>query len=778
MRLAQSITLAVAATVSAYSFNSAHASDLQTASSAIESYIVKFNEPGLLYYNGGVSGIRATAPEANGQRKLDASSAAAIQYRDHLKSVRAGYMNAILGAIGRVPEVEHDYDVMYNGLALKLSAADADKIRQLDFVQSIELGGEYELGTDSGPAFIGAPAVWDGTSTFGNMPTRGEGVVVGVIDSGANSDHPSFANDASCGFSAGSPKLLSAKDCTQPSCVGGDPEDTSTVSGGHGVHTASTAAGNALMAGILVNGVELPFNISGVAPCAAVRTYKACEMTCDGADLQAALQEAILDGVDVVNYSISGGTSPWNDFDRNFLDMVNADIYVAASAGNTRTATPDPVGAVNHRGPWVMTVANSSHDRIVAFDVDIAGGPQDSGAIPGTGVGFPDGATIDDVAVALSLGSELGCNNPDTTNPFAPNSMDGQIALISRGACSFEEKVTNATEVGATGVIIYNNAPGLPIVMGGLEPTTIPAAMVSNPNGVAIRDFLIGTPAAQMTVTGPAVRITDPAFGDILNASSLRGPQETFDVTKPDITGPGTNIFAAVGAVDGEFGFLSGTSMSSPHLAGAGALVRAANPTWTPMEIKSAIQLTASRDGFSDDSTTPWDADEVGNGRVDLNNAAISGLVMNETFANFLASNPASGGNPRTLNLPSMRRIDCPGQCAWTRTVRNTLASAQDWNVQIEAPAGVHLRVVPDTFSFTGNTAETQEITIFATMLTTITAVENIVFGRVNLVPATTSVRGANVPEASMTVAITGTEAPGMPTADMLMIDSMEDISE
>ena len=108
--------------------------------------------------------------------------------------------------------------------------------------------------------------------------------------------------------------------------------------------------------------------------------------------------------------------------------------------------------------------------------------------------------------------------------------------------------------------------------------------------------------------------------------------------------------------------------------------------------------------------------------------------------------------------------------------VRNTLATPQTWVANVEAPPGVHLRVVPDTFSFSGNTAETQEVTIFATMLTTIPNVAGITFGRVNFAPAPT--RGDPPPEASLTVAITGTVAPGAPSADMLLIDSLETISE
>lgn len=99
-------------------------------------------------------------------------------------------------------------------------------------------------------------------------------MVIGVLDGGANSDHPSFANDPNCGFSAMLPKQISAVDCGQPLCVGGTPEDTGTT--GHGVHTSSTAGGNALSTPLNVVGVDLKFNISGVAPCARIRHYKVC----------------------------------------------------------------------------------------------------------------------------------------------------------------------------------------------------------------------------------------------------------------------------------------------------------------------------------------------------------------------------------------------------------------------------------------------------------------------------------------------------------------------
>ncbi len=719
-------------------------------SSRVETYIVRFPEPGLMYYAGGVERLPATAPATLGSRKVDGRSPSALAYSAHLRNAQEAHLNTMASILQRPLPMLQSYWVAFNGVAVDLTAAEADALRALPEISRIEPAGVYELSTDAGPAFIGAPSVWSGSSVPGGIGTRGAGVVVGVIDSGANSDHPSFANDASCGFGAPNPKLLSARDCNQASCIGGNPEDISTSSSGHGVHTSSTAAGNALVPPLTVSGVDLRFPISGVAPCAAVRSYKACESTCPGAALLAAMQSAILDGVDVLNYSISGGTSPWSDFDRDFLDMVNADIMVAASAGNTRQDAPDPVAAVNHRGPWVLSVANSSHDRIVAFDVDVAGGPQDSGAVPGTGIAYPTGATTAQVASAALLGNELGCT---AGGGFAAGSMTGRIALISRGTCGFLEKVNNATGAGAIAAIVYNNANGLAITMGALETTTIPSAMVSNVEGIAIRDFIALNTTAPMTVTGPSTRVTNAAFGDILNTSSLRGPNNTFDVTKPDITGPGTNVYAAVSDVAGQFGFLTGTSMSSPHLAGAAALLRSAHPTWTPMEVKSALQLTSLRDGRSDNATTPWHADEVGNGRVDLNRAADAGLVMNETFANFLASNPGTGGQPRNLNLPSLRHTTCPGICTFTRTFRNTSTSATTWDAVVtDAPAGTQISVSPASFSFSGGLAETQTVTISVIITNPAPGIVTTAFGHLIFREA-----GTSRPDARLSVAIRGT---------------------
>lgn len=730
----------------------AAAADTKVADATAEAYIVKFAEPGLLYYSGGTAELRATAPSALGSRKLDAKSPAALAYKAHLEQRQADYLRAIDSELGRTNTPLHTYDVMYHGVALMLTAAEAAEVRSLPGVSSVEPGGTFELQTDSGPALINAPSIWSGTSVPGGIGTRGQGVVIGVIDSGSNADHPSFGNDASCGHNPGNPKLASAKDCLATNCVGGNPEDTDPSGTGHGVHTASTAGGNTLVPPLTVGGVALKWQISGVAPCATVRTYKVCATnSCSGTAIQAAIQAAITDQVDVINFSISGGTAPWTDNDRAFLDAVNADIFVAASAGNTSTSIPDPVANVNHRGPWVMSVANSTHDRVEGNRINVAGGPQNVPSQTSSGVAFPSTVTSQ-VAVASTLGNEQGCNPG-----FTAGSMTGRIALISRGTCGFAEKITNATTAGATGAIIYNNVGGPPIVMGALTATTIPSIMVSNLSGIAMRDFLVSNPSAQVTVNVPAERQTDPNFADVLNAGSLRGPNNTFDVTKPDITGPGTNIYAAIGDIApaggvAQFGFLTGTSMSSPHTAGAAALVRAVNPAWTPQEVKSALQLTTKVSGLKSDGTNPWDPDDVGNGRIDLSKAARSGLVMNETFANFLAANPATGGQPRNLNLPSLRHTSCNGACTFTRTFRNTRTTPTTWNAVVSgAPAGTQIQVSPSSFNFTGNLSETQTVTITVTV-TAPAGITTTAFGALTFTEAT-----AAAPDARLTVAIRGT---------------------
>ena len=140
--------------------------------------------------------------------------------------------------------------------------------------------------------------------------------------------------------------------------------------------------------------------------------------------------------------------------------------------------------------------------------------------------------------------------------------------------------------------------------------------------------------------------------------------------------------------------------------------------------------MTSFNGGTKEDGTTPWDADDVGTGRIDLTKAALAGLVMDETTQHFLDANPNAGGDPKTLNIPSVRNMDCSPSCTWTRTVRNTLTSATSWTATGTAiTPGFTIDVQPSSFSFTGGLGETQELTITATPNTNLTSA--VAFGEV-----------------------------------------------
>ncbi len=710
-------------------------------------YLIEFTEKGLLH--------RQTL--ARGER-FNPNTPQAKAQREQIVREQAGQVQAMTRALGRDLKVSHHFLVTHSGIATRLTPEEAQTVRGLSGVKSVERERLHHLTTFRSPSFIGADQIWDGTAVPpGSSGTEGEGIVLAMLDTGIDPAHPSFANDASCGHGTTQPnKLLSFLDCSGTDanglCNGPSPVDTN----GHGTHTASTAGGNTV--GANANPPPEPpapfTDISGVAPCASVRAYKVCPTTtCPEADIQAGMDSVLLHGdVSVMNFSISGGTAPWVDNDRRKLDLVEANVLVAASAGNTSTSIPDPVGQVNHRGPWVFTVAASTKDG------------ETNGVLSAVGPGSPP-PNIQNISIDRGTASPVGdplndfpIRHFDEQDPamegctvavpqFPPGFFDGAVALIRRGTCTFTEKITNAFNAGAEMVVIYNNST-VAFLMDTTGQPDVPAYSIS--------DQATGDALAAFVDANPTTAIIDfdlvPVPGDVLADFSLRGPVPAplQDLTKPDITGPGVNIYAAFPISLGGYGTISGTSMSSPHAAGSAILVRKVHPDWTVSETKSALMMTAFNGGTKEDGVTPWDPDDVGNGRLDLTKAALAGLVMDETAANYLAADPATGGDPKTLNLPSVRNMACTPNCTWTRTVRNTRTVATSWTASGTAFAGgFNIQVTPGNFAFGGGLGETQEFTITATPTTDLTGA--VAFGEVVLQEAS----GIS-PDERITVAIKG----------------------
>jgi subtilisin family serine protease len=721
-------------------------------------YLIEFTEQGLLQRQTRVQGQRfqANTPQAQTQRA-------------QVMREQADHIQAMNTALRRQLNVSHYFLVTHSGIAARLTPEEAQVIRGLPGIKSVEREQVYHVTTFRSPEFIGANHIWDGTAVPpGSSGTKGEGMIIAMLDTGIDPTHPSFANDPSCGHGTTQPnKLLSFLDCssTDPGglCNGPDPLDHVD----HGTHTSSTAGGNTV--GPTASPPPQPpqpfTEISGVAPCASLRAYKVCATnSCDEADIQAGMDSVLIHGdASVMNFSISGGDTPWTDNDRRKLDLVDADVLVAASAGNTSAGVPDPVGQVNHRGPWVFTVAASTKDGESTGRLSAVGPgnpPPNIQNIPlDRGSASPPGNDLNDFPIRHFVGqTNEGCTSEPTQ--FPPGFFDGSVALIHRGGCTFVEKITNAFNAGAEMVVIWNNQAA-PFSMLTTGQPNVPAYSIS---AQATGDAL-----AAFVDANPATAIIDfdviPVPGDVLADFSLRGPDPApyQDINKPDITGPGVAIYAAFPIVDGGYGNLDGTSMSSPHTAGSAALVRKVHPDWTVSETKSALMMTAFNGGTKEDTITPWDADDVGSGRLDLTKAALAGLVMDEIFQHYLDANPNTGGDPKTLNIPALRNMDCSPNCTWTRTVRNTLTSAANWSATGTAiTPGFTIDVQPSNFSFNGGLTETQELTIIATPTTNLTSA--VAFGEVVLSGSIANgPRGIVVPDARITVAIKG-EGTGSPT--------------
>jgi subtilisin family serine protease len=550
--------------------------------------------------------------------------------------------------------------------------------------------------------------------------TMGEGIIIGVIDTGINSSHPSFAEVGGDGYVHTNPngsgnyvgycvanpsfcndKLIGAW-AFHPSST--NPEDAN----GHGSHTAGTAGGNFLQEPVLYAPTQTyTFTaVSGVAPHANIIAYQVCVPSCPTTSTTAAVNQAVIDGVDVTNYSISGGANPYVETTAvAFRNAAVAGVFPANSAGNSGPGA----GTVGHQGPWIMTVGASTHNRAIlnsAVELTSSEGshPDIMGQSPTAGYG----------PATLVYAGDPPYNNP-LCQPFGGVVFSGEIVVCDRGAIGRVLKGQHVLAAGGGGMILLNDAPSA----GSLNDDThvLPATHVSYADGLSLKAWMATGTNHMGRITGGTIDYDD-AYGDKMASFSSRGPAGSSvpglaNLIKPDVTAPGLNILAAYFAgftPPPSFNIISGTSMSSPHAAGAAALVRAMHPSWTPAEVKSALMMTGLTAVDKEDGMTSGDPFDFGGGRVNLTQAGSVGFVLDITEAEYLAANPAIGGDPRLLNLPSMASVDCPDVCSWTRTLRSVLDTEQEYDASVLSGSGVTGTVTPSNFTIPAG--GTQEITI------------------------------------------------------------------
>jgi len=599
----------------------------------------------------------ATKPAAG--RKLDFKSYAVRSYRAQLAAGRNEFKRWLRTNAPRA-RVTSEYDVSLNAVAVKLNGTPLETIAVAPMVQSVQYNALYHPNLSESYKIINALGAWGGQA---GRATAGAGIKIGDIDTGIDNLHP-FFNPAGFSYPPGFPKCDAADSTSHTpdqDCEYVSPKvivakvfynknnqhnfDAQAIQD-HGTHTAGIAAGiydptlNAV-----VNGVSID-DMSGIAPGAWLGNYNVFPGDVTDArseDILNAVDAAVADGMDVLNLSLGGSYHGNNDLLAIGLDnAADAGVVVAVAAGNSGPGqgTIESPG----RARKVITVAASTNKHFVGQPFTY---PMGGGTTVGAAVGdFPPLPTS---PFGLFFNSQLtACTSVD---PGA----SGKVVVVNRGGCTFSTKVRNAIAAGAIGVVVLNNVAGDPTAMAkdGGGGDNLPAVMLGKNEGAALR--AANPPDASAVATFQEFVTPNQ---DILAGFSSQGPTAIDLAVKPDVTSVGVNVLSSITCVgkpagcpgDGSgWAFFSGTSMSTPHIAGSAAVLKNLHSSWTPAQIKSALVNRADL-VIKDAITALHDVGPTaqGAGRENLSVAAAGTTWMDPVSASF---GKVTIGHPTSLTI-------------------------------------------------------------------------------------------------------------------------------
>lgn len=766
----------------------------QAGTAPMRTYIVQLPDAPGVSYEGGVAGFAPTAP-ADGQT-YDADAAHVLAYTTHLVAQH----DDVLASLGASDRKIYSYRHALNGFAARLTPGEAETLKRSGTIAAVWADYAVDVDTNDTSDFLGLNDRREGLRAA--LGVTGEDVIIGVLDTGAIQEHPSFSDTGNllvpdfCAEPANSFETFACDaierandrvvygepparwngicqageawtedDCNNKmigarwyvdgflagrgSVVEGEflsPRDSS----GHGSHTAGTAGGNEVTA--TLNGTPVG-QLSGMAPRARLAIYKVCwlspgatNFSCFFSDSAAATDAAVADGVDVLNFSVGTAASFTDQQDLAFFDASNAGVFIARSGGND-----GPGFATTNAGePWVTTVAASTTDGVRFAN---GAGINSPASVEGI-YEFVEGAITRPLADSGDVTADLGAASPIEACTPLDNDLTGKIALIARGTCGFVAKIENAANAGASAVLLYTDDRPK-VIMGG-TPTplsqSIPGVMIDNEPGLLLFAEIEGGSTVNASLND-ATFTELPRTGNIMASFSSRGPYLVEeDWVKPDITAPGVSILApyttepANGGAGALYDYLSGTSMSGPHIAGIGALLRQAHPDWSPAQIKSAIMTTARQDVVKEDGATPADPFDYGAGHVDPNKAVRPGLTYNAGELDYLVASCGTetplltpgdcalvesfgfSTSPADLNLPSIGIGGLPGSQTVTRTVtavgepdtrrgrsgegRDNGSDAKTYRAVIDAPEGFNVSVTPSEITLAQGESASYALTI------------------------------------------------------------------
>ena len=599
---------------------------------------------------------------AGGGVSRSAISQARVQL-NKVQLAQAAFTQAVMNANIATQELYRTQRVL-NGVAMELDSQDVRLVAALPGVKAVHPLVSKTVDHLSSVPLAGALQAWANTT-----PYQGDGIDIGIIDTGIDYTHKNFGGaGTAAAYQANNPAVIEALSFPTAKVVGGydfvgNAYDARTASlpipdpdpldcNGHGSHVAGTAAGY----GILKSDGSNPaaadyagyaarspseygslFKIGpGMAPKANLYALKVfgCAGRTDVTDL--AIEWAVdpnqdgdlSDHLDVINMSL--GSSFGSEIDTTAIasnNAVIAGVVVVAAAGNSGDVTY--IAGSPGVAELAISAANSADagEMTGGFEVMNTTTPTDlKGVHPAVGASFGPALTTSGLTAGLARAEPFeGCTA--LTNAA---SMAGKIALIDRGTCPYAVKIQNAQDAGAVGVLVANNSGAVPIAMSATAPTTtIPAMMTSQAVGAALKTVIAGGVTVRLTSEyDRSILYLDPSIEDTISASSSRGPRRGDTGLKPDLAAPGDTIFStAVGSGSGGVS-LSGTSMASPHVAGAMAILRQAHPGWTAQQLKALVMNSAAHDVYTSPARTILaNPDRIGTGRLDVNAALKSDLI-------------------------------------------------------------------------------------------------------------------------------------------------------
>ena len=773
------------------------AGPLQPVKGGSAVYIVKLRQPAAASYKAEPLAPTAAKPSEQAQA---ARAAAASSYARQLEQSH----DRLLGGLGAASAKIYSYRYSVNGFAARLTAAQVSRLAQSAEVERVWRDTDQQLQTNNSAAFLGLLDPVGGLRA--DRELRGENVVVGVIDSGIAPNHPSLldtedrtpracrsewsrssllglwlcmgyrrdpptalvydppigftgACEAGPGFEPGhcNNKIVGARFyidgfLARHELDPGEVRSPKDVDG-HGTHIATIIAGNSVDATLL--GTRLG-RISGIAPRARIAVYKACWLkpgdlrgTCTTSDLVRAIDDAVADGVDLINYSVGSLETDLDaPDDLALLDALDAGVLTVVAAGNDGPEL-DTIGSPSS-APWVLTTAASTQDGEFFDDgIEITAPADLAEAIVMREASFTPPLTLDDpieeqlVAADDGVGTRSGTaagSIRDACDPLENTAeIEGRIALIERGGCEYQVKIARAEDAGAIAVVVYNNS-GPPMVMNGdIDSVGIPAVMIGADEGQVLVDRLAADAGDDEVETDDevvTVRLARGIFASVPGTPNVvvdfssRGPSlSDSNFIKPDVTAPGVDILGGqtpdiANGLRGEtYQYMSGTSQAAPEVTGVAALLKEAHPTWSPSALKSALMTTTYVEVDRADGE-PADAFDMGAGHIDPNRAIDAGLVYDSSFADHAAylcglpeppfaaadcaAHAAAGRTTSAvdLNLPSIGAAELISGDAIRRRVTNVGPPAS-FTAEMIQPPDLEVVVEPAALVLgTGQTAE------------------------------------------------------------------------